>query len=70
MVRPRGSWTLRQEEEETVIQQPASSVNQPTSRWTAGHTAVLNKKEEKGLGGKEDPEPRGILHCQGVGEEK
>lgn len=27
-----------------MIQQPASSVNQPTSRWTAGHTAVLNKK--------------------------
>ena len=70
MVRPRGSWTLRQEGEETVIQQPASSGNQPTSRWTAGHTAVLNKKEEEGLGGKEDPEPLGILHCQGVGEEK
>ena len=65
MVRPRGPWTLRQEGEETVIQQPAPSGNQPTSRWTAGHTAVLNK-EEKGLGGKEDPEPRGILHCQGV----
>lgn len=50
-----------------MTQQPASSGNQPSSPWTAGHTAVLSKKEEKGLGGKEDPEPRGIVHCQGVG---